>query len=337
MVRLLLNVVLGAAVVGCASRSRPPAASAERPASAAVSCNIDQDRAAIRAMAGEFRVSFAFDETDVVAAGYTRHGPYRANAQEVVALLEDTDRRLVLQHILLVKGADGGVAPMKHWRQDWTFEDPRLLEYRGHDTWERQGLAPEDVTCAWSQAVYEVTDAPRYESIGRWSHHGGESVWTSRETWRPLPRREYTKRSDYDVLLGTNRHVVTVNGWTHEQDNVKLVLEGSRKLVRERGENRYERARLEQAQAARDYLRDTGAFWGVVRDEWSALLAARTRLTLVAEIDGKPLYELLFPLADSTRGLAAAEQRRQAHDAIVRFIQPASAPSTAQLSREDLR
>src|SRR3546814_951309 len=49
------------------------------------------------------------------------------------------------------------------------------------------------------------------------------ATWTSDLTARPLPRREYTKRDDYNVLIGINRHTITPNGWTHEQFNTKVL------------------------------------------------------------------------------------------------------------------
>ena len=71
--------------------------------------------------------------------------------------------------------------------------------------------------------MYEVNDAPRYCGTGRWNHRYGVATWTSDRTWRPLPRREYTKRDDYNALNVENRHTIVAGGWTHEQDNTKVV------------------------------------------------------------------------------------------------------------------
>lgn len=49
---------------------------------------------------------------------------------------------------------------------------------------------------------------------------------TSGETWRPLPRRELSERDGYDVLIGTNTHIVLPTGWVQEEHNVKAVLAG---------------------------------------------------------------------------------------------------------------
>src|SRR5262249_44010399 len=162
----------------------------------------------------------------VLTPGYRRHAPYRASAHEVVTVLEQDDRHVVLQHVLVVDGPDGSASAQKHWRQDWAFEKRDLLEFRGQRLWVHRAPTADEARCTWSQAVFEVDDGPRYESIGRWSHQANRSTWTSQQTWRPLPRREYTRRSDYDVLVGVNRHVITATGWLHEQDNVKLVLDG---------------------------------------------------------------------------------------------------------------
>jgi hypothetical protein len=314
---LAISALLGA----CGSTKAPPAA----PATAAA-CDPARDRAVIKAMAGEFDVSFEFEETDVLTPGYQRRDAYRTEASEVVEVIEDSDRKIVLQHILLVDDQ-----PQKHWRQDWTFEDTELVEFKGDGTWERRTLPAADVTCTWSQAVYEVSDAPRYESFARWEHGADAATWTSPETWRPLPRREYTKRDDYGVLLGINRVIVRKDGWAHEQDNAKMVLADGRKLVRERGDNKYVRASLTGAPAAREYLTRTAPFWTVVRAEWQTLLA-QPRLSIAFKIDGKQLFDHLFAMADQPVA-SAPDLQKQVHEVIGRYLRPATAaasPAPAQ-------
>ena len=314
------------AALGCASTPsapRPGVAAASPEVAAPVRCDPARDRAAIRAMAGEFRVAFAFAETEVLAPGYERHAPYRTGAREVVELVEDSDDRISLQHVLVVPGPAGEASAMRHWRQDWTFADRELVEYRGASTWERRSLSADEVRCTWSQAVYGVTDEPRYESVGRWAHDGGTSTWTSQETWRPLPRREYTHRSDYDVLVAVNRHVVTDAGWVHEQDNTKLVTASDTRLVRERGENRYVRTELPEAALARAYLHDSEPLWQAVRAEWTDVLATHRRFTVQSTVDGKALHELLFPLAAEDATGTLAERQTKARAAIGRFVTPA--------------
>jgi hypothetical protein len=320
-----LGLVAASALAGCASTAAPSAPAA--PAVAA--CDPARDRAAIKKMAGEFSVEFEFEETEVLTAGYQPRDAYRTAASEVVEILEDSERAVVLQHVLLVEDEDGEPAAMKHWRQDWRFEDSALVEYRGKDTWDRTTLAAGDVACTWSQAVYEVTDAPRYESVGRWQHDGAVSTWTSRETWRPLPRREYTKRSDYDVLVGTNKHVVRDDGWSHDQDNVKLVLADGRRLVREKGDNTYERTTLEGAPMARAYLARTAPFWQAVRARWSELLAGPAPVTVTFKVEGKTLYEHLFPMADRTPLPAPADLAKEVAGVIGAYVQPAPARSAS--------
>ena len=83
---------------------------------------------------------------------------------------------------------------------------------------------------SWSQFVYQVDDSPRYEGFGEWKHYQNSSTWKSNETPRPLPRREKSVRSDYDLIIGTNIHTITPSGWVHEQNNNKVTLEGGGEL-----------------------------------------------------------------------------------------------------------
>lgn len=329
---MIRTLVAAYVLAGCASAG-PPANPKYPPAAAPKAwtgaCDAERDRAAVRAMAGEFKVSFAFEETQALTPGYTPKQPYRVGGEEVVELLEETPNKLVLQHVLLLEHG-GKVTAMKHWRQDWLFESADLLEFRGHAEWQHRTLPKEAARCSWSQAVYEVNDGPRYASYGHWVHTGTESAWTSQTTYRPLPRREYTHRSDYDLLVGTNRHVITEGGWSHEQDNVKWVLADGRALVRERGLNRYQRTTLAQAGVARTYLAETKAFWAGVRGAWQTAMESAPAITLLPEVDGKGMTEWLFPLAETARRDHSGVPVNEAKTLVRRFVQPAREKSVAQ-------
>jgi hypothetical protein len=318
------SLTLLALSTACASGHESTAA--PRPASAAELgiCAPELDVVAIRAMAGSYDVGFSFEETDVLTAGYRKREIHRSAATELVALVEDTPRRLSLQHVLVV---GGGV--VKHWRQDWTFEDRELLEFRGRGVWERRTVPAEAVRCTWSQAVFAVDDSPRYEGYGRWVHDARGSVWASNETWRPLPRREYTTRSDYDVLVAVNRHRITASGWEHEQDNVKLVLEPRHLLVRERGSNGYTRTKATETAPAASYWQSTAPFWKEVRAEWARVLASHQRLRLRVETGNDALHEPLFARATATGAADEASTVAFIHDAIGSYLLPPSPVTVA--------
>jgi hypothetical protein len=315
---VVTSFTLLALTTACASGHESTAA--PRSVSAASGdCDPKRDAVAIRAMAGSYDVDFNFEETYVLTAGYQKHGLHRSGATELVTLIEDTPGRVSLQHVLV---AGGGV--IKHWRQDWTFEDRDLLEFRGRGVWERRTLPPEAVHCTWSQAVFGVDDSPRYEGYGRWVHDTRGSVWESGETWRPLPRREYTMRNDYDVLLGVNRHRVTATGWEHEQDNTKLVLEPRHALVRERGLNRYTNTEPAETASAANYWQATAPFWKEVRAAWARVLAPHHRLSLQVATADKPVHEPLFARATAESATDDANTAAFIHDAVASYVLQAS-------------
>jgi len=328
--RLPCWLALPALALGLACAPRHLAPLAPSGDTQAGACHPEQDRAAILQMAGTYRVEFAFDETVSLQEGYSLKSPYRASATEVVRVLEDTPHKVSLQHLLVME-RDGQRAPLKHWRQDWTFEDTELLEFRGRRTWERHALPPSESRCTWSQAVFEVDDGPRYEGSGRWTHARGLSAWESRETWRPLPRREYTKRADYDALVGTNRHALTPTGWVHEQDSLKLVLGPTPyALARERGVNLYTRQPGEgTAPEVSAYWTRTQDYWREVREQWRALFQEHARFTLKDRVDDKPRHDHLFGLSESSPqgpnegAMDGAPTTRQRLRAILtRFLEP---------------
>jgi len=267
------------------------------------------DRDAILSMAGEHIVTFAFDETVALEAGYERKAPKRSGASELVIVVEDEPDRIVLQHLLLVGGPEGSRV-IKHWRQDWTFEADQRLEFVSDQTWRLVDIDPELTEGAWTQCVYEVSDAPRYCGTGRWNHRYGNATWTSDRTWRPLPRREYTTRDDYTALNVENRHTITPEGWTHEQDNSKVLrIDGETEsvLVREFGFNNYIRTDETDFSAAYEYWNETDDYWARVRSTWRDHIESGG-VILTTDVDGMPIIDGLFALADRTRDDQPPEQ-----------------------------
>jgi hypothetical protein len=263
----------------------------------------ERDRRAILAMTGEFEVRFAFRETVPLAAGYEPRPAYRSAGWERVEVALDEGRRIVLRHVLVTR--DGRVT--KHWTQDWRYEDPLVYEYRGDRTFAPRRLTDEERRGAWTQAVYQVDEGPRYESAGRWTHFANTSAWNGGEAWRPLPRREHTKRSDYDVLVGTNRHEIVPSGWEHAQDNLKLALRGAEPLalVREIGRNRYVRTSAVDFEPARAYASETAAAWELVRDAFAAHLDGEQTIHIADALDGRDRIEHFFHLVEEARGKPA--------------------------------
>lgn len=291
--------MIGLMATGCTALDTRHTSSGAVTTTGGNSSQFDADREAILAMVGEFDVSFAFNETVALAAGYEPTEPKLDHAKEVVLLVEDTGDRIVLQHLLLVAGTQ----VIKHWRQDWIWEASHRFEFSDELTWDRVALDDEVTKGAWTQCVYGVVDTPRYCGTGRWNHRYGQPTWTSDRSWRPLPRRDYTTRDDYNALNVENRHTITPTGWTHEQDNTKVIRtpdEPSISLVREFGFNDYRITENVDFSPAYAYWEDTQSYWAIVRDQWNQALA-NGQVRVDGTIDGEPLIGRLFELADQYR------------------------------------
>lgn len=270
----------------------------------------ERDRRAILSMAGIYRVTFNFIETIPLRPGYKPDRPYQSWATEYIVVIEDTGSFISLQHILVMyfvddKGNVEGPSVSKHWRQDWTYEDEDILEYQGNNTWRTVHVPESEAAGKWSQAVYQVDDTPRYEALGEWTYDGNYAAWTSSVTRRPLPRREFSVRSDYNVLSGVNRVTVTPTGWVHEQDNIKMVVDGNSReiakdpyITKETGLDRYERLTNFNDTAAKEYWGHTAPFWADVRETWTEVIEANPTLELNNTYEDKKLYEYLFDYSD---------------------------------------
>jgi hypothetical protein len=301
----------------------------------------ERDRRAILAMAGGYRVSFDFIEVAGFDGAYEPKRPYQSWGTEKVYVIEDRGDFISLQHLLVttVVGGDGrveGPFVTKHWRQDWQYEPESEFVYRGSNTWQPVAVPESDRKGAWRQSVYQVDDSPRYSGVGRWEHFGNYSTWVGGEGWRPLPRREYSVRDDYQVLLGTNRHTITPTGWVHEQQNNKVALDASgapvadRPVVgREIGFNRYERIRDYHFSAGDRYLAATEPLWKAVRAEWTSLLSGEAPVHLKGAPDRDKMFLPLFEMAEALEkkpavdAAATAKLQADARARVREYIAPA--------------
>ena len=269
-------------------------------------------------MQGEYAVTFDFRETVPVAEGYELAEPKLTPAREVVIVVEDTGDFIMLQHLLIV-GPEEEPFIVKHWRQDWRYEPETVLAFQGHDDWTVEAVPAAEAAGAWSQTVYQVDDSPRYAAVAPWTHDAdGVSTWEPPVSWRPLPRRDDTTRDDYDVIAAVNRHTVMPWGWTHEQDNSKLVVEEDgavHELVREIGVNTYRNTDLSNDQAAHDYWAATREYWELVRGYFNHLEASSRRFHIEDDAEGTQLYgpvleagqRVLFGIATTGEAYAEAE------------------------------
>lgn len=152
-----------------------------------------------------------------------------------------------------------------------------------------------------------VDDAPRYEGAGKWHHRLGVSTWTGKDTRRPLPRREHTKRDDYDYLFGTNTHIVTKAGWFHSQNNLKVIDRGDepQAIAHETGMNCYKRVESDRAETALAWWSEHGAAWDGIRAFWlCASEETEGSFAYRTSADGtgisKALHALIAAEADAT-------------------------------------
>lgn len=282
-----------------------------------------RDRAAILAMAGDYRVSFDFLETVLFTPGAAPARPYRSWGTERIYVVEAREDFVSLQHIMEMfvvddEGETQGPFVQKHWRQDWRYEPESVLVFAGNGRFELRPVPESERRGRWSQVVYQVDDSPRYGSLGRWTHTADASTWSGDETWRPLPRRESSVRSDYQVLAGRNRITILPTGWVHEQDNEKLVLsEGrqtpTRRLAREIGVNRYEQILGFDFDAADAYWQATAPFWALVREGF-ARRAEAGGFRLSKRCGDEPAFAPFFRYAgrlDSGERLSPTDQKQE--------------------------
>lgn len=250
-----------------------------------------EDEKAIKAMCGCYEIKFNFAETFKYpkdTANYKASKVKHETALEWAELIEDEPEKKSIQHLLIV----GKGMIVKHWRQDWLFENTKFFDYNGFEDWKYKTVSKNKVAGQWTQSVFEVDDKPRYTGSSTWLHVDGRTFWEN-TTNAPLPRREYTQRSDYNITKRTNVHEIVKNGWIHDQDNDKIIRgeKGNDYLLaQEKGHNTYTKVDDSKCEAAQKWWKENKEFWKKVRTKWDAEFAKNKDIKLLTELDGKPLY-----------------------------------------------
>ncbi len=263
----------------------------------------DLDRQAILDMCGCYDITFKYTETFAPEIDYEKKMDYTAGALELALPIMDEKNKISIQHLLVINDS----MIIKHWRQDWEYENQDVFYYDKDNNWVFGQLPKNQVKGQWTQKVYQVDDSPRYSGSATWVHLDGKHYWENK-TDSPLPRREYSKRSDYNVMKRGNRQEITSYGWIHEQDNDKIVRKDGMAdvlLAQEKGMNVYKKVDDSKCQLAVDWWNKHKDFWANVRSSWDQVYDRQGDLTLLKRVEDKPMFMHFYPL--EKRGANAIE------------------------------
>lgn len=251
------------------------------------------DKDAIKSMCGCYEVSFKYTETFSPEIDYEKKLDYTAYALEWAEVLDEDKDEISIQHLLVINDS----TVIKHWRQDWLFENNKLFSYEADNTWKFYDEKEAKVDGQWTQKVYQVDDSPRYSGTATWVHYDGKTYWED-EANSPLPRREYSKRDDYNLMKRGNRQEITNEGWIHEQDNKKIIKhdDGEEELlVMEKGYNTYKKVDDDKCKIAQNWWKENQKYWSKVRKIWDDIYAEHAELQLKKSVEGRPLFMHLTP------------------------------------------
>lgn len=265
----------------------------------------DLDRRAIKEMCGCYEIEFRYSETFSPTVNYIKSKDYKTAALEWAELIVDKNNEISIQHLLVINDS----MVIKHWRQDWEYESEKTINYVAENTWDVNTTSKEEVKGKWTQKVFQVDDSPRYTGTASWVHVDGKRYWEN-TTDAPLPRREYSKRSDYNIMSRGNRIHIKEGGWLHEQDNQKIIrdsAEGDVVLASEKGYNTYNKTSDEKCSAAIQWWKENHIKWTKVRQEWDKFYTVSQRLKFKSKVDGKRLYQHLFSLEVNTNNIKIRE------------------------------
>lgn len=254
---------------------------------------------AIEQLCGCFEVTFNYSETftNDKSKQYISGPLNDKKVIEYVHPLKKTNNEIILQHILVV--SDNMM--IKHWREDWKYENNIIWDYVNTNTWRKRILNKEQVKGEWTQTVWEVSDAPRYQGSSKWISTNNQVFWLNTAD-APLPRREYTTRKDYNILNRTNRLIVSDKGYMHEQDNIKIIRKSGERdsiLAYEKGYNKYVRVDDSKCEKAKEFWNKKAPFWKDVVEVWNNYFNNYSEIEVKFAVDATQLFEVLDELEQS--------------------------------------
>lgn len=274
----------------------------------------------IEKLCGCFEVVFKYAETFSPDSAY-KFPPRHENttALELALPIEISNKKISIQHLLVID--DNYI--VKHWREDWVYEPSSIWKFQGNNLWTKENLTIEKIKGKWMQTVWEVSDAPRYQGVSVWATIDEKTFWQN-TTDAPLPRREYTTRSDYTILRRSNKVVVNESGWIHEQDNQKILRKnGIDKLIaEEKGINNYNRVNDKNCDAAKIWWEKNSDYWKKVSVAWEKYTASHLSIRLKEKVDGRVLHQYLNEMAGefAAKKIKLSEIDESINRAIEKFI-----------------
>ncbi|TAE72560.1 MAG: hypothetical protein EAZ47_10280 [Bacteroidetes bacterium] len=250
-----------------------------------VGAQFKEGKQLIEKMCGCYEVSFQYAETFAADTSYKFHAREKTKALEWVTPAYEGNT-IVLQHILVINDS----TIIKHWRQDWEYEAKEALTFVGNKEWRKTAVSSPKKT--WTQTVWEVDDAPRYQGTSTWVTTPQQTFWYN-VTDAPLPRREYTKRNDYQILRRGNKIYMNETGWVHEQDNEKIRTTGNIRetIAHEKGLNDYKKISDSKCAQAQVWWQQNAPFWKTVRQQWMQKIKAGNGVKLQPKVEGKRMDE----------------------------------------------
>jgi hypothetical protein len=256
-----------------------------------------KDIKSIKEMCGCFEIRFDFAETFIKTGDedYKPSKNYSSGGLEWAQLVTDNKNEISIQHILIAGSIDRPYI-IKHWRQDWLYQNTDFYMYDYNNNWNYIKKDKNEVKGQWTQKVFQVDDSPRYEGSGSWVHVDGKSYWEN-TTSAPLPRREYSKRSDYNVTERGNRQEISLTGWVHDQNNKKIIRKKEGKdvvLAYEKGYNNYVKVEDSKCESAVKWWVKNQNKWKNVRNKWEEVYGRNKNLSLKKLVNDSPLYMVLF-------------------------------------------
>ena len=119
-----------------------------------------KDIEAIKSMCGCMDIEFKFSETFSPNKDYKFYDNYMSRGRELALVVEETKDIIVIQHLLVV----GGGMVVKHWRQDWVYQEEDILEYQKDERWKKRKLEKKKMFRIF---CYKATNNGLYQKIFR--------------------------------------------------------------------------------------------------------------------------------------------------------------------------
>ncbi len=260
----------------------------------------DEENVIIKSQVGCYEVTSTFKEAGKVNDAYGVSSlDHSSKFYELVVLDSEVNDKISLQKIILTP-----FGPKKWMREEWERGPQKTIAYVAPNRWEQNPYFAKKSD--WSLTVRNPDDSYQYQCAAPLTIVGGDFAHWECAANAPLPRREISQRTDYQILARKHFIVFSALGLIDRQSNRKVIYSGpeqQKNLAWEEGFVTYKKTNDQYCQEGKLWWNKQRELWKNVRDVWDLVFTNYYSVVLSDAVEGKTLPEEVQSIVTKNQAL----------------------------------